>query len=94
MLVARIKQDLHPAIGHQLYDGALATRLVEQCNTTVLTPRLLEAIENDSGPYEPHKRYGFIKVVLEPAWASIVGAIAERFKQPVFDVKDQDGRKA
>ena len=73
---------------------ALATRLVEQCAATVLTPRLLEAIENDSGPYEVHKKYGFIKVVHEPPWASIVGTIAERFKQPVFDIKDEDGRKA
>ena len=73
---------------------ALATRLVEQCAAAVLTPRLLEAIENDSGPYEKHKRYGLIKVVHQPAWASVVGAIAERFKQPVFDIKDEDGRKA
>ena len=73
---------------------ALATRLVEQCAAAVLAPRLLEAIENDSGPYEWYKRYGLIKVVHESAWASIVGAIAERFKQPVFDIKDQDGRKA
>ena len=73
---------------------ALATRLVEQCAAAVLAPRLLEAIENDSGPYEAHKRYRWTKVVHEPAWASIVGAIAERFKQPVFDIKDEDGRKA
>ena len=66
----------------------------QQCAAAVLTPHLLEAIENDSGPYEKHKRYLWIKVVHDPAWASIVGAIAERFKQPVFDIKDEDGRKA
>ena len=66
----------------------LATRLVEQHAAAVLTPRLLELIKADTKDYVWHK------AVSDPAFVSIVGAIAAALRQPVLDTRDSDGRKA
>jgi len=67
---------------------AIATGLLEQPGAgAVITPQLLEQIQDDTD-------FVWHKVVADPSWARVVGAVTRVFRSEVIRVKDDQGRRA